>query len=190
MRRLIGTGTTDANGNVTVTYTGSGAGKVQLMAECGTIQSETYNIIDSLFRDGGVDGDAKENSSYSIIRGTRSVGENGTTFSATDSYAHLILISNNTRYNLPFGFEFDLLETSASARVNIMDGETNVQSYFNTINPGHIVITVTEDGVTAKCDGTNISHSSTLPTHASRLGLYIGDTGDSMKYKNLIIYPL
>ena len=43
MRRLIGTGTTDSQGQVAITYTGTGAGKLDVIAECGDLQSETYS---------------------------------------------------------------------------------------------------------------------------------------------------
>ena len=62
-RRLIGTGVTnsqgiaimnkDANGNTISGYTGVGAGKLQIVAESGTLQSETYEILDCIFLDRG-----------------------------------------------------------------------------------------------------------------------------------------
>ena len=82
MRILLGTGTTDANGNVTVTYTGSGAGKVQLMAECGDIQSEQYTLYDVLFKDIGTEDDYTAWSYTSNVTISR---ESETTLTQTDT---------------------------------------------------------------------------------------------------------
>ena len=48
--RKIGEGITDNNGRITVSYTGKGAGKIQLVAKQGNLTSETYELIDALFK--------------------------------------------------------------------------------------------------------------------------------------------
>lgn len=57
-RRLIGTGVTnsqgiaimnkDAQGNPITGYTGTGAGRLQIIAESGDLQSETYDLYDCI----------------------------------------------------------------------------------------------------------------------------------------------
>lgn len=50
-RKLIGTAVTDENGEATITYTGTGAGKLNIVAESGTFQSEIYGLTDAIFYD-------------------------------------------------------------------------------------------------------------------------------------------
>ena len=56
VKRLIGTGTTDSNGVATITYTGAGRGLLQVQAESGGLQSETYEVLDCIFMDYKSDG--------------------------------------------------------------------------------------------------------------------------------------
>ena len=60
-KRLIGTGTTDANGNVIIPYLGTGAGLVNLVAEAtidGSLALGTCNILDCIIYDDGHTGQA------------------------------------------------------------------------------------------------------------------------------------
>ena len=53
-KRLIGTGTTDANGNVIIPYVGTGAGLVNLVAEAtinGSFVSKTVLVFDCFLYD-------------------------------------------------------------------------------------------------------------------------------------------
>ena len=52
-RRLIGTATTDSNGKAFIQYTGKGAGKLQIVAECSNVESETCDVMDCKFFDIG-----------------------------------------------------------------------------------------------------------------------------------------
>lgn len=53
-RKLIGTAVTDENGEATITYTGTGAGKLNIVAESGTFQSEIYAVWDCKYYDNAI----------------------------------------------------------------------------------------------------------------------------------------
>jgi len=53
VRNLIGTVTTDSNGEATFTYTGGGLGRIGFSAEHGTFQSEIYEVLDCQYIDYG-----------------------------------------------------------------------------------------------------------------------------------------
>ena len=88
-RRLIGTGTTDAQGRCVIEYTGTGAGLVNLQAEYSnekdTIQSDVVNVFDAIFYDRGVTGAKNENWTNFNNRLTVQVGDNGTTLTGYES---------------------------------------------------------------------------------------------------------
>ena len=199
MRILLGTGTTDANGNVTVTYTGSGAGKVQLMAECGDIQSEQYTLYDVSFKDIGTEDDYTAWTSDSNFTVSRSDAE--TTITPTDTTAFASRYLTISSYTVPFVIEFDFnLSFTGNASYTIMSIRQGTSSK-GSITPNalgltsgeysHIKLTVTSTELQINVDGTDktpLTHDGTFNR------FYITQNANtlwqSIKYKNFIIYPI
>ena len=198
MRILLGTGTTDANGNVTVTYTGSGAGKVQLMAECGTIQSETYSLYDVLFKDIGTEDDYTAWTSLINMDIERTTESLLTPTDPTVSSATYLTISD---YTVPFTIELDFcMNFTSNAGSNVLSIRQGTSSKAG-VSPNalglvsgkysHVILTITDEELKINVDGTDktpISHDGEFNR------FYIWQTGNlawqSIKYRNFIIYPI
>lgn len=198
MRRLIGTGTTDSQGQVAITYTGTGAGKLDVIAECGDLQSETYTLYDVLFKDIGTDTEYTDWTSLinmDIARTTESVL---TPTDSTVSGAAYLTISD---YTVPFNIEFDFnLSFTGNASYGIMSirqGSTSKAAVspnalgLTSDKYSHIKLTVTSTELKINVDGTDktpISHDGVFNR------FYIWQNGNvlwqSIKYKNFIIYPI
>ena len=199
MRRLIGTGTTDANGNVTVTYTGSGAGKVQLMADCGNIQSEPYTLYDVSFKDIGTEDDYTAWTNDSNFTVSRSDAE--TTITQTDTTAYASRYLAISSYTVPFTIELDFCMNftgnAGSGVLSIRQGTSSKGSItpnalgLTSGEYSHIKLTVTSTELQINVDGTD----KTPITYDGVFNrFYIAQNANtlwqSIKYKNFIIYPI
>lgn len=195
MRKLIGTGTTDSNGQVTVTYTGSGAGKVQLMAECGTIQSEIYALYDVLFKDIGTEDDYTEWTYLNNLTLTRSSTETSITQINSSSMGtqYLTLPIND---NFCIEVDISLTDNSVSSysifsfrQGTSSKGNIPYNSLGLTANMyNHVKLTVSGTTVDITVDGTS-KNPITLTDTINRF--YMGTNYDvTVKYKNFIIYPI
>ena len=194
MRILLGTGTTDANGNVTVTYTGVGAGKVQLMAECGTIQSETYVLYDCLIKDTGITGTSTD------LFGNMSVftrGETGTQmyYENTGSTTFSTSFSNRVAMNGgELALDFELISNTycnvQTARYE--SGKTTQYEQFWINGTGDVHMEFKEEGTFIYLND-NLIRSDTSETNNEEITLFFralsGDTAD-FTYKNLKVYPI
>ena len=198
MRRLIGTGTTDSNGQVTVTYTGSGAGKLDVIAECGDLQSETYTLYDVLFKDIGTDTEYTDWTSLinmDIARTTESVLT--PTDPTTSGAAYLTISSYTVPFNIEFDFCMDFTGNAGSGVLSIRQGTSSKASVspnalgLTSGEYSHIKLTVTSTELKINVDGTD----KTPLTHDGVFNrFYIWQNGNmawqSIKYKNFIIYPI
>ena len=95
-KRLIGTATTNANGVASVTYTGAGRGLLNVFAESGSLQSQTYGVFDCIVYDDGTS-DPKKTNFLKNGNGTVTIGSNGTTITATSNttYRNTTLITGD-----------------------------------------------------------------------------------------------
>lgn len=197
MRRLIGTGTTDSNGQVTVEYTGVGAGKVQLMADCGDIQSEPYTLYDVLFKDIGTEDDytAWTNEGYMVVERTNETKLTPTT-TTNQATRHLSL----TSYTVPFAIEMDLcltFETGGGSSLLSLRQSSSSKARYTPNGLGlttgewvHLRLEVTDETLTAVVDGTRkdgVGHDGTF----NRFYFTIpANYNWAIKYRNFIIYPI
>lgn len=195
MRRLIGTGTTDSQGQVAITYTGTGAGKLQVMAECGDLQSETYTLYDVLFKDIGTAEDYTAWTYLSNVTLTRSDAETSITQTSSSSGASQYL-------TLPLTDNF-CIETDLSLSATYVTSYTLFSFRQGTSAKGsipytrlgltddeygHVKLTVQGTNVDITVDGTSKT-PITLTDTINRF--YLGvNNGVTLKYKNFIIYPI
>ena len=201
MRRLIGTGTTDSNGQVTIDYTGVGAGKVQLMAECGTIQSETYSLYDVLFKDIGTETDYTAWTSLINMDIARTTETILTPTDPTLSGAAYLTISS---YTVPFTIELDFCmdftSNAGSSVLSIRQGSTSKASVspnalgLTSGKYSHIKLTVTSTELQINVDGTDktpLTHDGVFNRfYITQNANSAGSLWQSVKYKNFIIYPI
>lgn len=185
-RRLIGTATTDANGVATLTYNGTGAGLIQIEAEVvasnQTYTSETYEIGDWIFYDGGVTGDNNRDgwtlgSTVTFVE----TNENGTVLSVANATT-----SNSNQYtNTTFSDDFEAIIcienlNSIGVRLGVLSGNTRKYTLFtggSSTPPTYFKI-VRESGVTSiwgSTDNETWSSRNVIGTEPSgAVSIYIG----------------
>lgn len=152
-------------------------------------QSETYEVLDTLFYDKAVTG--QKNSNWSLIRlDTPVTDETGTLLTANGNYAHYVVVNTNQRFSVPVAVEFDVLETSYSSSkpsLNIVDNGFDNKS--NLDSNSHYKFEIDSTGFKCYKNGTYIS---TVTGNLSnvRISLYIPSTGATLKYTNFMIYPI
>ena len=130
-RRLIGTATTDSNGNAVLEdgYTGTGAGLVDIIAQTTideqSVVSQPYDVLDCIFYDEGI---VNPNTNWDCAYVTRSEETNGTKFLATSTSASarasMNPLDNSTAYDFtpqPMVFEADIVA------INIPSGDIGMQ---------------------------------------------------------------
>lgn len=198
-RRLIGTGTTDAQGRCVIEYTGTGAGLVNLQAEYSnekdTIMSEICNIYDCLIADTGISGTSTDLFNHMELfersgDGTRVYYENTGSSTYQINLTSLLSISGDTV------IEFELLECSYC---NIQtgryaDGVTSAEyeQCLITNHTGLVRIEILTTGTYFYLDGTLI-RSDVNETRQDKVQLFfraLSGTTLDFKYKNLKIYPI
>ena len=191
-RRLIGTGTTDANGKVSVSYTGTGAGKLQIVAVSGSLTSETYNLIDSIFYDDGVT-DPKtatwnNPSNYVSV----SIDGDGTTLSNTSGTRHY-WAKNYSQFEEDFAVELDILSYDDNTNGGIRITGTSSNFIFKTYNvPQSCHLKLIFQGGNIKYqidDGTLTTYATGVTDTSAYVGFrFVGSW--SVKYKDFVVYPI
>ena len=181
-RRLLGSATTDSNGVATLNYTGQGVGKMQIVAEIivqsGTCTSETIEIGDWLFYDGGVIGDNSTDWTYyngSVI--TETVTETGTVLDIPKSS----VTSGLKRSTVALTGDFEAIVYSESdntsgasrTRFGLTDGST--RQYVQKGGNVWLKLVRENDVTTAfsSTDGENWSSETVNGSVASGSSLYI-----------------
>ena len=190
--RLIGTGTTNANGVASVTYTGNGRGKIDIVAKSGRIQSEIYETIDGMFSDLGT---SDKSSSYTL---------SNVVYAQTDDY---IILNNSTggtrwvRVNVggsssyldnqtDYCIEIDVKNINSTQLAIVFDGTSvNVKDYVSTSDFTHIKIYSSRsenkvyyviDDVTRNVNASNVTGNVQL-----RVG-----NNEGYSFRNFVIYPI
>lgn len=201
-RRLIGTGITnaqgiaimdkDAQGNTITGYTGVGAGKLQIVAESGSLQSDTYELIDAEFLDIATTGKKNTNwnnpSSYVSVETV----SDGTTLSNESSTRHYWAKNYNT-FNGNFAMEVDILSYADNTNGGIRITGTNSNFIFKTYNVPqscHLKIVFENNSLKYQIDDGELT---TYVSNITDTNLYVGFRfvgAWSVKYANFMVYPI
>ena len=200
-RRLIGTGTTDAQGRCVIEYTGTGAGLVNLQAEYSnekdTIQSDVVNVFDAIFYDKGITGAKNENWTNFNNRLTVVTGDTGTTLTGYESAnGYYIARGDNPFTFTDYTAEFTVVGTTNSQvkwfHQNRANTNENVFA-FNTNwfqqDENNVKITVSNGVATLEVNGTQ--RATTNLTIASPYEVafrFANGTQNTITYKDLQIY--
>lgn len=193
---VIGTDTTDSSGVASVSYVGKGTGKLNIKCINGTLQSETYGIMDYEWYDTGVTGTTSlyflQNSDV-----TRSIGDDGTTISnshATSSrYACAVLTSVSTladtkQFTGNNMIEVDIISYTGGALQ--ISGDSNASISLATYGSAPFTMQIkVVDGVAYYYTGSEWTTLATVGGDAYAIRFAIS-AGTTIKYKNWKIYPV
>lgn len=198
---LLATLTTDENGECTYTYTGTGAGKIDLIAKYRGLQSETYSIIDGIFKDIAVTG---KKSNYWLYQSAWTITPDttGTTVTELNNASSSPLLvstienaglwSQARTFTTDIAVELDISNIANYPRFIIYanNDATTISKVFEV--EGHYKFTIGSNGVYCSIDdGTPVQVSSVSISNA-KLGF--GDTAastlGSFKYAKFVVYPI
>ena len=125
-------------------------------------------------------------SNWHIIRSKRVIDDEGIHMIATDNFAHNIAGSINKKFELPYCIEFDVVDADGDIGINLYDSE----NYDNTIwisEKGHYKIEISSMKISASCNEKPLKVPP-IPKNPLRTSFYISSKGQSIKYKNFMIY--
>ena len=208
----LGYGTTDSNGiakleydangdPLTHSYTGTGAGEIDIVASLdnpiasGSIQSETYILLDALFYDMGTDPD-NPNTKYSISNTfERIITTDGTAINyiGSGSTAHCYIAQTNNS-DRPFSvgtvIEFEILESSRMAIYVFNSNSTNLGYQVNNVT-GIFKAVIGETDTVMYLDDVQVASKSTSEIGSNfSFRFTTSTTNATIKFKNLKIYPV
>ena len=196
-RRLIGTATTDSNGNAVLSdgYTGTGAGLVDIIAQTtideSTVVSEPYEVMDYINFDNGLDGDSSNIWTGATSSLTRT--STGSVFSSTSAQK----LTTTALISGDFEATFEAYGTG-SPLWGVEDANSNRTRYYmrNDESFTYYKITRSDGVITAKysLDGNtwiNLTTQSSDVTSADCYFLFHNNSGTkTTTFKNLKIYPI
>ena len=201
--RQIGTGTTDNNGRINITYTGKGAGKLQIIAKNGSLQSETYEVHDCSFYDKAITGNASTNWVYNTTDITPTPAPDGTTVTNGSEDTGRTYWANNpgtstgvdTDWNGPTTVEVDIVSSDNSITFQVGNNTVGTASRTMTqlglTSGGHLKVVY--DGTTVKYYVNNNSTATyTANISFGNDNFYVRfylPQGTNFKYREFQLYP-
>lgn len=197
--RLIGTGTTNANGVASVTYRGNGRGKMDIIAKSGRIQSGTYEVLDCKFFDTGTDN--VERWAYRNATLTKQSTPNGAVVTNPNSgfgtiYANIGSSSTWTDlydFNAPLKIEFKAVAVTGTGSILLNDGVTPSQILFATYNiadNSDVTITVESNRWKIKVNNTESNWVSHSLANDFGIAIRLNNAQSSITFKDFKIYPI
>lgn len=195
--RLIGSGNTNADGNVTVPYLGKGSGVLNIKSECtidGILLQETCSLRDTKWLYNG--GETYSTSTMSVTPNS----DGSYTFApSTDGYVLFRASTSSSSSSLLYAdigecFEFDLIGSTGTVtlRMNIANGSNRdilKQSSTEWQNGNHIRCKVVDNGVEISVNG-EVSRTVSLADTGARIFLLRIEPSSSVTIKNLCYYPI
>ena len=184
---------TNSNGIATYTYSGTGIGKVKIYAKVGTFQSETYEVIDGNFYDTCITG----SSSTWVQNGTdgsNTLTDNGRVIEGDSTgvamfFAQKVGQTGMYCWNDPLTIEFDAIAVTGEVRLQIYSSSTLVGWNYDFIQTGHYKVVYDGTNITRYLDGVQQGSPVARTLTNSRIG-FIAESGESVTFKNFVIYPI
>ena len=188
----------DSEGNaLTHSYTGVGAGKIDIVAESGTLQSETYNLLDCLFYDDGV----TDTASWDLLLCSKSVSAtNGKTFTCTETNASarasMNPVDNASAYDFvanPLIWEFDVVSVTGNVALQFIQQNPSINKAFNiNSNYDNSTVKIEYNGskMTLYQDGAYVNEITVTFSSTMRIGFSIPTLNNSITVKNVKVYPI
>ena len=185
-KRLIGSGVTDSNGVVSIPYTGTGKGKLQIVAESGTLISEPYEFIDATMNQTGKTTGwyqstvTLENNRLKWIYKSSGYDTTSSQFVGLRSNA-----LNNALKGTTFKVDFKLNQSS-SKPVGLAVYYQDASSSYDWVNVSLLVVTDTlEHSVTSTIPSTSTNIWIRLQTSQNSLS-----DGDITYIDKFVVYPI
>lgn len=153
-------------------------------------QSETYSIIDALFKDRGTTSDHNDNWSNSGGNVTVVRTDTETTLTRTASTNGFYQVRvDNSKYVI----DFDYMQNETSLMTSLRNGSTVVKwinySEFNLSANVWYHITLTIDGTSVVITIDGVSRSFTMSSTMNLFSMRLMEN-EEIKYKNFMIYPI
>ena len=207
-RRLIGTATTNSSGIATISYTGAGAGKLQLVAESGNLESEIYELIDAIWFDEATTG--HENSNLWINSNlTKTASSTGTLIENTSSSNYFFGLNKpgatpSGEYDLydwteeSFAVEMDVVNFDGNVIFQIID-QSNTHLFQRpfegmlgaSATNKHLKIVANGTDVRCYVDGVENTSMKVITNFTTNYRIVVKMDGEgSIKFKNLVYYPV
>ena len=189
---LLGTVTTDS-GVAKYVYSAIGAGKKEIYAKKGSLQTETFSLIDAIFYDDGVI-DPKT-VTWIPTRLSPSISSSGTllSMSSEQTWGYYHPISTSNRFTLPFCVEVDIVAFEDTPRLRFATDNTS-ENVGDITSTGHYKYIITNTDCTLSINGGTPFHLTGLENASKNHGVepvFELDTHtDKVTYKNFVIYPI
>ena len=179
----------DPSGNaLSHSYTGVGAGKVDIVAESGTLQSETYSITDALYYDKAIQSEYNNTPYSSTSYLTRN--ENNTKIDGNGTRVRFG--SNQALTGSGYTIKFHNYNSDSTSYIILQTGSNQNAKTFSTCGitgDNDVTITLTDTQMVVEC-GTStktISLSNSISgAWDFRFGTASG--GSEIYYSDLMIY--
>ena len=159
---------TDSKGIASLDYVGGGVGQIGIRAKYGSVVSQTYEILDTIFYDKGILNSSENNDNW-VYFSKMTRGENGTTFTNSNWNASYPKVGNEFFFTVDSGLcmEFEITNrvASYSTATRIVVNDDNNTSDFPFTGTGKYKV-IAQNG-TAKCFkddapfGTDITYTGT-----------------------------
>lgn len=201
VKKLLATLTTDSQGRATYTYTGTGAGDVKFSAEStnnGSLLSETYSILDTIFQDIGTIDSKSDNWNNYSNRITVEVDNTGTLLTnSKTSNGYYIANGSDPFIFTDYCCEFDVLSINDAVKWYHQGNNNNkdmfrIDNYYTT-GTVHFKLECKDGSLKVYTDDTlrtTVSNTVTGPFEvAFRMDANVSNPR-SIKYCNFIIYPI
>ena len=202
--RLIGTATTDVNGNAVLEdgYTGTGAGLVDIVAKTtideSTVVSTPYPVKDCTI----VDTSTSDNTIwYNQSNASFTYGSEYITISENGGNAIARLKSANSLDKTNICVEFDFYQVDGATTNNVISFlSTTASAYAGSYNLGnlnlqketwnHIKLVVDSDGYVTPNELTAQKKQLSFTTEKMLFGFLTSGDITSVRFKNFIVYPI
>lgn len=196
-RRYLGYGYTNAQGIAKLeydaegtpiehSYTGVGAGKIDIVAESSSLQSETYTILDAIFYDHGITSDYNNSWENTSSRLTVSRDTSGTLLSNSSGSNGFYICCRNII--APFCIEFNIISITGQSYVTF-DGTTSSKVRLDSrLSGGEAVRLEFADNVTKIY--INDEYNAEFTTSSLKYTAFLLYNEASLKYSDWKVYPI
>ena len=176
--------TTGSDGVATYAYTCTGSGLREFYATYGTFVSAPYNVWDTLFYDGAVEGNHREDSTTTDL--TVTYESDGTILLNEQSTNKQLIFNYSTIDNTVF--EFDVIRLNGTPRFYCRnDWYMNTTRFPSTTEWVHVKYILENGNITVLLDGV-VNYTGTINTNTGLA--FILPSNASLKFKDFKVYSV
>ena len=198
--KLIGSGTTDENGEYQISLTGQGNGAKEIWATFSNMTSTKQTLYDAQFYDGGVKNNYMDEWYYIRARATVERTDEYTSLTCISDTDPLLYCANKVgtpkvdysdlkEWVAPFHIAFQVVDYSGSVYIQFYDGVTTARRSFESLNiqkGSQVVIDYDGSVLHYNIDGTVIDRDLALG-YTNRIEFRL-DYGANLKYRDFVVW--